>query len=105
MMVNLIDAFRPINAARDALGESSRQGLDEIASDPSINVGADARLGATLLSADSPGDVVAGGRQTLLEAAEGAEGLARYLPYAAGVIVVSVVAYAIGQLFTFSVDL
>jgi len=103
-MVNLVDAFRPINAARDALGESSSDGLEEIATDPEIDAGTSARFGATFLFADSPSDVIEGGRQTLAEAAEGAEGIAQYLPYVLAAVVVSVVAYAIGQLLTFELS-
>jgi len=103
-MVNLVDAFRPIAAARDALGESSSDGLDEIATDPEIDAGTSARFGATILYADSPSDLVAGGRQTLAEAAEDAEGIARYIPYVLAAVVVSVIAYAVGQLLTFEVS-
>jgi len=104
-MVNLVDALRPINAARDELGESATDGLDAIASDPSIDAGTGARFGATLLSADSPDDVLAGGRQTLAEAAEGAEGIARFIPYILAAAVVSIVAYAVGQLFNINISL
>jgi hypothetical protein len=93
-------------AARDPLGESADEAADAIASDSDVDASPSARLGGLLLGGDELGDVsdTAG---TIADDATDAvpEWLEWAVPLALATIVFSVVAYAVGQLFSFEVSL
>jgi hypothetical protein len=105
-MANLVEIARPIWAARGAIGESGDDAADAIASDPDVDASPSARLGGLLLGGDEPSDVsdTAG---TIVDDATDAvpDWLEWAVPLALATIVFSVVAYAVGQLFSFEVSL
>jgi len=114
-MIDWVSVARPVLAGRDALGDAAREGLDAVASDPDVDAGPSARFGATLLSADSTGDVVAGLDATASETSDAVGetvtgvGLPSWLGPAVfaaiATVVVAALSYALGQLFSFNVDL
>lgn len=112
-MVNLVDAARPILAARDAIGDAGDTAADAIASDADVDAGPSARLGGTILGADDFGEVSAGLDQTassvpgaagdaVTDAVDAVPDWAGPAVFAAiAAVIVAAFSYALGQLFTF----